>query len=389
MKQRSYTSAFRGLRDFIVKPQFFILAGLLYLAGATIAVLDPAMQSLNPRVSITPLTFLVFIFGLASFYFGLRTSRYAKKLGYLPLVSGILLGTIAAFFILNLNIVLALMLNLAALTISLVLLFSRLRFEYVFAIGLMLFWINFLLVGFPILNPELHVQFFSIINPMSIIGLIFMLYSMVRLYPKYRFLWILVILSTVVFTYRSYIAMAFMTFVWLELKNMKSPRTGKIFLIIAGLLILTAISLYIGYIAKVASSGSWSLGPVGTLEYRLALTMGVFDDIVKISFPFGHTFGGSITVEPTEYTCMVLYGCTSRITSTAFGIAMLDFGLLGIFLVSWFVALVLQNLYRIDFPLYALLFSSLFITLDVGINIFVVLLFIYLGWTRMVFEWRK
>jgi len=389
-------NALRELRGLIIKPEFFILAGLSYLAASTFAALDPGMQAINPRVSTTLLTFLVFIFGLSSFYFGLRTSRVALKLKYLPVICGLALGTTAAFFILDLDIISALFLNLAALLISVVLLFSRLRFEYVFAAGFFLFWLNFLLVGFPLLNPELHVQLFSVVDAMFVIGFMFMTYSLIRLYPRYRCLWLLAILSAIASTYRVYMGIVFITWLLLELKNSKEGKIGrgdmgKILAIVLGLVILSGVFLYTGYSAKIASSGSWSLDPVRTLEYRLALTMGVFDDIVRISFPFGYTGGRSITMEATEFTCRVLYGCTSRITSTAFGEAMLDFGLPGIFLVSWWMAAVLGNLFRHDYPLYALLFASLLVTLDVGINIFIVLLFIYLGWARLVrglTEWK-
>jgi uncharacterized membrane protein len=116
--------------------------------------------------------------------------------------------------------------------------------------------------------------------------------------------------------------------------------------------------------------------------------MGVFDDIVGTSFPIGRTFGQSLTMEATEYNCRVLYGCEERITATAFGEAMLDFGLLGVFLIACFVAAVLGNLHRHDYPLYAFLFATLLAALDTGINIFTILLYIYLGWIGLVKEWK-
>jgi hypothetical protein len=243
-------------------------------------------------------------------------------------------------------------------------------------------------VGFPLLNMELHVQLFSVVNPMFIIGFIFMVYSLTRLYPRYRYLWILVVISAIFSSYRIYLGIAVITWMWLELNSKKTFSAAKFIAIILFLITLSGVFVYTGYLANAANSGSWSLDPMKTLEYRLALTMGIFNDIVGISFPAGKTFGQSITMEATEFTCRVLYGCTSRITSTAFGEAMLDFGLLGVFLVSWFAGIVLGNLQKKDFGLYAFLFASLVVSLDVGINIFLILEYIYLGWARLVMQWK-
>ena len=357
--------------------------------ASTFAALDPRMQAINPRVSITPLAFMVFLFGLASYYIGLRTSRTALGMKYLPVLAGMVLGTLWAYFVLNLNPFFAFFLNVAALVIVSVLMFSKLRFEYVFGTGLFLFWLNFLLVGIPLLDPQLHVQLLTVVNPMFVLGFMLMMYSLIRLYPRHRYLWLVALFSAVLSTYRIYMGVVFITWLWLEKKNLKGMDYRKAIAVILGMVVVVGAFLSIGYIAKVANSGSWSLDPLSTFEYRLALTMGVFEDIVGLSFPLGHTSGRSITMEATEFNCMVLYGCTERITATAFGEAMLDFGLVGVFLVAWFAGAVLGNLHRHDFPLYAFLFASLVVALDVGINMFLLLEYIYLGWIGLVRQWTK
>ncbi len=386
-----------GLRELVLRPELFILAGLLYLLASTMAALDPAMQAINPRVSTSALAFLVFAFGLFSFYIGIRTGKAGLRMGYLPVIAGLALGTIGGFFILGLDIGPAVLLNVAAFVISLVLLFSRLRFEYVFAAGFLLFWLNLLLAGIPLFNPQLHIEMFSIVTPVFAMGFVFMLYSMVRLFPRYRYLWLLVIISMVMSSYRTALGIAFFTWLLLELHAMRQGKgrgkgiakkwAWKAVVMVVGIALVSIVFVYAGHSAKIANSGSWSLDPVDTLEYRLALTMGVFDDVVGLSFPLGHTFGRSLTMEATEFTCVVLYGCTRRITSTAFGEAMLDFGLLGVFLVSWFAGVVLSNLHRHDYPLYALMFATLLATLDTGINIFIILQYIYLGWMGLMRQW--
>lgn len=388
MRQSSFTGIPKNLRELVTEPRFFIIAGMLYLIASALAALDPAMQSINPRVSVSLISVLVFLFGLASFHFGLKTSRYILRLRYIPIAAALVIGTIAASFILQLNPVFALLLNLFAVLVTYILLFRKLRFEYLFILGLALFWLNFLLVGFPLLNPELHVQMFDVVNPIFVLGYIFMVYALIRLHPRYRVLWILAIASAVMSTYRTALGVIVMTWLLMELKGMKRIRIGRAVLIISGLAVIAVIFVLAGYQAKIANSGMWTLDPVRTLEYRLALTMGVFDDIVGTSFPIGRTFGQSLTMEATEYNCRVLYGCEERITATAFGEAMLDFGLLGVFLVAWFIAAVLGNLRRHDYPLYAFLFATLLATLDTGINIFIILLYIYLGWIGLVKEWK-
>lgn len=388
MRQSSFTGIPKNLRELVTEPRFFIIAGMLYLIASALAALDPAMQSINPRVSVSLIAVLVFLFGLACFHFGLKTSRYILRLRYIPIAAALVIGTIAASFILQLNPVFALLLNLFAILVTYILLFRKLRFEYLFIFGLALFWLNFLLVGFPLLNPELHVQMFDVVNPIFVLGYIFMVYALIRLHPRYRVLWILAIASAVMSTYRTALGVIVMTWLLMELKGVKRIRIGRAVLIISGLAVIAVIFVLAGYQAKIANSGVWTLDPVRTLEYRLALTMGVFDDIVGTSFPIGRTFGHSLTMEATEYNCRVLYGCEERITATAFGEAMLDFGLLGVFLVAWFIAAVLGNLHRHDYPLYAFLFATLLATLDTGINIFIILLYIYLGWIGLVKEWK-
>lgn len=377
-----------SLRRLVTEPRFFIIAGLVYILASALAALDPAMRALNPRVSVSILSVLVFLFGLASFHFGLRTSRYALRLKYAPVAAGLVLGTAAAHFILGLDPVFALLINLFSVMVACILLFSKIPYEYLFVSGLLLFWLNFALVGFPLLDPQLHVRMFDIVNPLFALGYVFMAYALIRLHPRRRAFWLLAIASAVMSSYRTALGAIVVTWLLLELRGARSIRGAKVAMIVAGLAMVTVIFVFAGFQAKIANSGDWTLDPLRTLEYRLALTMGVFDDVVALSFPIGHAFGGSLTMEATEYNCRVLYGCGERITATAFGEAMLDFGLLGVFLAAWFVAAVLGMLHRHDYPLYAFLFATLLAALDTGINIFIMLLYIYVGWLGMVKEWK-
>ena len=386
MKRKKSTKGLERARSFITSPGFFIAAGLFYLAISTYAASDPDMAAINPIVSISALSVLVFLFGLASYNLGLRMSKPALKLGYIPLAAGLSLGIAAAYYILNLSLIAAVAMNVFVVLLSYVLLFSRLRYEYLFAAGTFLFWLNFAINGMPFLDMGMHNDLFLVVNPLFIMGFFFMIYSLARLHPKRRFLWIFLIFSVTLATYRVYVGVAFLTWLFLELRLCDwSRRTAlKLGTVLAGLLVICALFVVMGHSMMTDKFGFWQADPISTFEYRLAFTFGVFDDIVRLSYPLGLTHGASLQMESTQYTCAVLYGCSDRITSTAFGEAMLDFGLLGVFAVSVWAAVVLANLHRKDFGLYAILFSSLIASLDVGINVFLILLYAYMGWMRVI-----
>ena len=389
MRQKSCTKAFCAIRDFATGPGFFFLAGLAYLLASSASAMDLFLQSMNPRVSVTPLAFAVFLAGLIAYMAGLKTAKIALRLGRIPLVAGFVAGTVAAFFILEMNLFAAVLFNAAALIICLILLNARFRHEYAFGAGFCVFWMNLAVFGIPLLQPQMHVQLFTIINALFIIGFVLMVYSLIRLFPRYRLLWPVVLISTVFSTYRVYMGIVFISWVLLELKQSDRMERKRVLWLVLLAVFLAAVFFYVGYLSVKSQHADWILDPVRTMEYRLGLTMGVFTDIVGISFPFGHTFGGSLTMEATEFTCRVLYGCTSRITSTAFGVAMLDFGIAGVLLAGWWVGVVLGNVRRKDYPLYCFLFAVALSAIDVGINIFAILLFIYLGWTGLVVRWKR
>jgi len=378
----------RSIRSAAAGPDAFIVAGAAYLIAGVLAANDPYIISLNPVIGVGPASVMVFIFGLAAFRLGVVTSGQAARLGRVPLLAGFPLGIAAAHYGAGLDIIPAAALTIFTVIAAHALLFAKLNHEHLFAAGFSVYWLGMAASGMPFFDATRHSDLFSIVGPLYIAGFLFMLFAAAKLFPKRRYLWAVLILSAFASTFRIYAGIAFIAWMVLEAgrKGKGWPgRKGVAAAAVCVALFATAFAA-VGYMSMAGSYGSWSPDPLRTLEYRLAFTLSVFDDVTSISFPFGHSFGRSLTMEATEYNCRIMYGCTGRITSTAFGEAMLDFGLPGVFLAAWWAGAVLGRVRRKDAVVHAMLLASLICAVDVGINIFLVLEFIYLGWMRVELE---
>jgi uncharacterized membrane protein len=215
-------------------------------------------------------------------------------------------------------------------------------------------------------------------------------------------LWLFLCVSLALSTFRLYAGIAVITWILMELEGWKNGK-GKVRkgrqerMRIASLVLLCiaalAVFIVIGQGIITASHEEWRLSPLQTLQHRLAFTGMVFDDVVQLSFPIGHSFGASLLTEPTEYTCSLLYASVSepgcRVTSTSFGEAMLNFGLPGVLLVGWFAGAVIACARKADYKIYAILLATLIATLDVGINALVLMELAYLGWMAVLSGGRK
>lgn len=388
----------RSLWFLVTKPEIFIIFCLIYLVLGILVVSDAYLLNIDPNLAIDSTSIGIWFFGLIFYWLGLKYYNLLFKTSYLPIFIVFILGSVATYYILNINFIFSIFLNLLAIILCFIVLnfekivniFSKVKnqncFEFLFVAGFIAFIFNFLLTGIPLLRPELHSELFRIINPLFIFGFFAMLYSLIKLYPNGRILFLLLLFLTLLSTYRVYMGIAFFAWLFLELKALsKTKRKSKpiIFIVVASLCAILFF-FYVGYILTIDSK----LDVFRAIEYRLAFTWNVFNDVVKLSFPFGYTFGKSLTMEATQFTCQMLYNCNSRITSTLFGEAMLDFGLIGIAVVIFFIANILRKLWEIDYPLYCMLLASLIVSIEVGINVFLILLYIYLGYLR-VLSWKK
>ena len=379
MKRKSFTEAFH---EVMTGPWIFVAAGLVYLLLSFAAIADPAVQTGNSRMSAGPLTAAVFLFGLASFAVGIKTADYALRLSYAPVITAVILAAITSYFVLGMNPALSVVFSLAVLLASLILVFSKLKWEWVFSAGAVCIWSSYLVNGLPILDISMHQDLFKSVNPVFVTGFFLMTYALARMYPKRRYLWIFALASLALSSFRLYLGISFMTWVILEMRQSR-PGMKRFLSVMSAAVVILIVSAVMGqYI--MASKSDWSLDAFRTAEHRMAFTMSVFDDIVSLSFPLGYVHGETIRHEFTEYTCRLLYGYDDRITSTAFGEAMLNFGIPAVFLVAWWCGALLANIRRKDYAVFAVLTAVMLGTLDVGINIIIITGFIYIGWLRVV-----
>ncbi len=386
MKPKDFTEM---VRETLASPLVFVVAAIAYLVVSTAATFDRTLDVGGIEISTSLQTFLVFLFGVASFYVGIRTGKYALKLSYTPVLAGIFLAIIASYYVLGLNPIFSAIFALSTLLICYVLLFSRVRWEYVFATGTFLLWMSYALSGLPIMDVSLHKDLFTHVNPMFMTGFFLMTYSLAMSFPARRYLWLFLFVSLSLSTFRLYLGIALVTWILLELNDKKTLKNTKLLSI--GIVTAAVFFVFVitGHSLMSGEYPAWQLDPLKTAEHRLAFTMSVFDDIVNLAMPYGHTFGATLSMESTEFMCRYLYGYECRITSTSFGESMLNFGIIGVFIVAWWCGTVLGNLRKKDYKLYAILMAMLISTLDVGINIIMIIGFIYLGWVRVIRDEKR
>lgn len=387
-------------------PGIFYLFAAIYLIVGVLAVSDPAMLAINPGLAISGLTILAWIFGLLCLFLGFRLGEGVFRLGPVPLVAGFIMGCVTINYLLGIGWLPSIILNcLALLGCWIVLnlnclvsrgflrpflvklhpkLTKRVCWELMFLGGLAVFLANMLLVGIPLLNPALHNELLTVLNLPFIFGFYVMIYSSVRFFAERKdvsrgFLLIILIFS-ILSTFRSYMVIAFFTWLFLELGGRGRVNPRKILPLAAVLIAAFFAAVFIGHSLALVGRGEWSLGPLRTAEYRIGFTNTVFNDVVERAFPWGYSFGESLEKPFGLYTCHVLYGCEGRLTSALLGEPMMDFGLPAVLIVMVFTGAVLQGLYRRDYPLYALLMAHLIIALEISAGYFFVLIFAYLGY---------
>lgn len=394
----------------MARPEIFYLFALLYLLLGVFAIHDPAMLAVNPTLAISHLTIIVWLFGFLCLFLGIRLSGRGFQSGPAPLVIIFPLGCIILNYMLGIGWIISIALNaIALLGCWIILNLDRLikgpfkpilmrlwpglarkvYWEYMFLFGLAVSVLNFMLSGVPLLNPGLHYDLIGAMTFPFIFSFYLMLYSCVRFYAETQgkgnplsrgFLLILLIVS-IFSSFRSYIAIVLFTWLFLELSG-RRINARKIFpAVLAGVLAVLLFA-FLGW-SSASSGDGWNpggLGPLSTLEYRTGFTNHVFDDVVKKAFPWGYSFGSSLERPFGVHTCYALYGCENRLTSGLLGEIMLDFGLPGIFLLMLFAGVVLQRLYKRDYPLYAFMIAHLIVSLEIGAGYLFILMFAYLGY---------
>lgn len=377
------------------RPEIFLTLAFLFFLVGTLAIFDPLMKEINPTLSLSPFTVFVWFFGLTSFYLGLKYSFLLIKIRKLLVLFIFVLTTIALIYGLGWEWFIAIPLNLLVFMICFTFFHLKSNFIYLFFIGAIIFVFNFFLFGVPLLKPLLHYELTNIINPLFVMGLYLMLFSFVRLYTQDkkmgRVTFLLLLILAILSTYRSYVGIVTLTWLFLELNSLKKYRksifNGKtMFLWIIVIIFMFVIFGLIGYLLQTTKS-VWKLDTIRSFEYRIAFTTHIFNGLVEKSFPLGYSFGKAlILTEPGKFVCD-LYNCRTRLTSTIMGETMLDFGLLGVFVVMFTIGAIIQSFYKKDYAVFSLLMAHLIAVIEIGANILILLLFVYMWYWRME-KWK-
>ncbi|AMK16220.1 oligosaccharide repeat unit polymerase family protein [Methanobrevibacter olleyae] len=163
--------------------------------------------------------------------------------------------------------------------------------------------------------------------------------------------------------------------------------------IILAILAIVIVLLAVGFIAVQAISWQhWSLNPIELLSYRAAFTLNVLSKaITNQCATMGKLLYTTLTGFFTHSDARVLVGQATlgrahSITSTIFGPALLDFGILGMIVQMFLIALILKTLHTIQnnkksifTAFYSILLGQTIIWIETGPSDVVVYLFYLIG----------
>ncbi len=144
-------------------------------------------------------------------------------------------------------------------------------------------------------------------------------------------------------------------------------RDVLIFLIIA----LAIISVF-GTIIAVRTYDTWQISPLEYIFYRPAFTFLVFNEIVKLSFPFGFLGEKALLVLKFDIVSTEVLGYEKpvSITTTIIGAFMLAYGILGVVAFSFVLGFYLSQMFKIrdyyDACLYVLAVVHTLVLIEVG-----------------------
>ena len=163
--------------------------------------------------------------------------------------------------------------------------------------------------------------------------------------------------------------------------------------IILAILAIAVVLLAVGFIAVQAISWQhWSLNPIELVSYRAAFTLNILSKAIENQFAtMGNLFYATLTGFFTHSDARVLVGQATlgqvhSITSTIFGPALLDFGIVGMLIQMFLLGLILKTLHSIQnykkeifTAFYGILLAQTIIWIETGPTDIVVWLFYLIG----------
>ena len=162
---------------------------------------------------------------------------------------------------------------------------------------------------------------------------------------------------------------------------------------ILAILAIGAVLLAVGFIAVQAISWQhWHLNPVELVSYRAAFTLNILSSAIANQFAtMGSLFYATLTgffthTDPRVLVGIATIGRDHSITSTIFGPALLDFGIVGMILQMFLLGIILKTLHTIQTnrktiftAFYGILLAQTIIWIETGPTDIVVWLFYLIG----------
>jgi oligosaccharide repeat unit polymerase len=162
---------------------------------------------------------------------------------------------------------------------------------------------------------------------------------------------------------------------------------------ILAILAIGAVLLAVGFIAVQAISWQhWHLNPVELVSYRAAFTLNILSSAIANQFAtMGSLFYATLTgffthTDPRALVGMATIGRDHSITSTIFGPALLDFGIVGMAIQMFLLGIILKTLHSIQYinksiftAFYGILLAQTIIWIETGPTDIVVWLFYLIG----------
>ena len=162
---------------------------------------------------------------------------------------------------------------------------------------------------------------------------------------------------------------------------------------ILAILAIGAVLLAVGFIAVQAISWQhWHLNPVELVSYRAAFTLNILSSAIANQFAtMGSLFYATLTgffthTDPRVLVGIATIGRDHSITSTIFGPALLDFGIVGMAIQMFLLGIILKTLHSIQYnnksiftAFYGILLAQTIIWIETGPTDIVVWLFYLIG----------
>lgn len=172
--------------------------------------------------------------------------------------------------------------------------------------------------------------------------------------------------------------------------------------IVLAIAAIAVMLLAVGFIAVQAISWQhWTLNPIELVSYRAAFTLNILESAIENQFStMGNLFYATLSGFFTHTDPRVLVGIATinrdhSITSTIFGPALLDFGLVGMIVQMFFIGFILKTLHSIQYhkkgiftAFYGILLAQTIIWIETGPTDIVVWLFYLLGIILIIMNLR-